>query len=255
VRAIGFGLLCTVLGIGLLGADHGRATSQPIEELFFKANQAYQEERFGEACKAYEQLVEEGHKNGDLFYNLGNAWFRMEELGQAILNYERARLFMPRDADLNFNLGCAREQTKDAVSESKDFVGSVFFWLESFSLNELFWSFAAFNVLFWGTVLVRRFFNADWLYYIFLGLLTCWLITGLSFGLKWYQLEADDRAVILSEEVDVLAGPHSQDTVLFKLHAGTIVSQERTEDGWSLVSLPEKKRGWMKSEDLETIVK
>jgi hypothetical protein len=131
----------------------------------------------------------------------------------------------------------------------------VFFWLESLSLSELFWSFAAFNILLWGTVLVRRFFNADWLYYIFLGLMVFWLIAGLSFGLKWYQIESDNRAVILSEEVDVLAGPHRKDTVLFKLHAGTIVSLERTEDEWSLVSLPKKKRGWLKSEDIETIVK
>jgi tetratricopeptide (TPR) repeat protein len=238
-----------------LGAEHGYATGEQIEELFFKANQAYKEGRFGEACKAYEKLVKEGHENGHLYYNLGNAWFRLEELGQAILNYERARLFMPRDADLNFNLGYAREQTKDAVSESRTLVSLIFFWLDSFSLRELFWGFAVLNVLFWGTVLVRRVLNADWLYYLFIGLLVFWLIIGLSFGLKWYQIENDDRAVILNEEVDVLAGPHSQDTVLFKLHAGTIVSRERTEDGWSLVNLPEKKRGWLKSEDLETIVK
>jgi len=254
VRAISFRVLYGLLGIALLGTAHSLATSEPLEEMLFKANQAYKEGRFEEACKEYEQLIKGGHKNGHLFYNLGNARFRMEELGQAILNYERARLFIPRDADLNFNLGYAREQTKDAVPESRNLVSLVFFWLESFSLNELFWGFAAFNLLFWGTVLVRRFLNADWLYYMFIGLLVFWLIAGISFGLKWYQLETDDRAVILSEEVHVLAGPHSQDTVLFKLHAGTIVSQERTEDGWSLVRLSEKKRGWLESEVIETIM-
>ncbi|MBW1678021.1 MAG: hypothetical protein JRF30_04490 [Deltaproteobacteria bacterium] len=254
MRTFGFGVLCSLLGIALFGAGLSLATSEPLEEGFFKANQAYKEGRFQEACKEYEQLIKGGYKNGHLFYNLGNARFRLEELGRAILNYERARLFVPRDADLTFNLGYAREQTKDAVPESRSLVSLVFFWLESFSLNELFWGFAALNVLFWGTVLVRLFLRADWLYYTFMGLLAFWLIAGISFGLKWYQLETDDRAVILSEEVDVLAGPHSQDTVLFKLHAGTVVFQERTEDGWSLISLPEKKRGWLKSEVIETIM-
>lgn len=254
MKGIGLGVLCSVLGIALFSAAHCLATSEPLEEVFFKANQAYKEGRFQEACKSYQQLIKGGHKNGHLFYNLANTWFRLEELGRAIVNYERAKLSIPRDADLNFNLGYAREQTKDAVPESRSLVSIVFFWLESFSLNEFFWGFAALNLLFWGTVLVRLFLHADWLYYMFIGLLVFWLIAGISFALKWYQVETDDRAVILSEEVDVLAGPHSQDTVLFKLHAGTIVSQERTEDGWSLVSLPDKKRGWLNSEAIETIV-
>ena len=80
------------------------------------------------------------------------------------------------------------------------------------------------------------------------------MMAGASFGLKWHQIETDDRAVILQQEVDILAGPNIRDTVLFKLHEGTIVQQERSEDGWWLIRLPDGKRGWINSEAIEPIV-
>ena len=80
------------------------------------------------------------------------------------------------------------------------------------------------------------------------------LIAACSLALKWYQLHTDNRAVILNEAVNVLSGPDPRDTVLFKVHQGTIVHSERTEDDWTLVYLSEDKRGWMPSKDLERIV-
>ena len=72
--------------------------------------------------------------------------------------------------------------------------------------------------------------------------------------MKWHQVGSDDRAVILQPEVSVLAGPESRDTVLFKLHEGTLVHLVRSEDAWSLIRLPDGKRGWLRSEALERIV-
>ena len=72
--------------------------------------------------------------------------------------------------------------------------------------------------------------------------------------LKWYAWANDNRAVILSEEVMVQAGPDSRDTLLFKLHAGTLVRVERTENDWTLLQLSKDKRGWAKSKHLEKII-
>lgn len=68
-------------------------------------------------------------------------------------------------------------------------------------------------------------------------------------------MATDDRAVILQPELKVLAGPDIQDTALFILHAGTVVQVDRLEDEWSLVRLPDKKRGWVRSEAIERIIK
>jgi len=230
-----------------------QAQIEAWDELFFKANEAYKKGDFEEAAKGYNGLIRPGHVNGHIYYNLGNAYFRLNRLGHAILNYERAHLLMPREADLNFNLSQARGQIQDAIPTSQGFMGMTFFWLESLSLQEVFWGFAFVNVLFWAILLVRLFLRSDWTYYLFLILIIFWLISGLSLGVKWQMIRTDSRAVILTKELNVLAGPHVQDTVLFKLHEGAIVNHERSEDGWSLIRLPGKKRGWVKAEAIGRI--
>ena len=223
------------------------ARADEWEEGFFKANQSYKVGNFQEAIDEYLRLIRSGHGGGQIYYNLGNAYFRAGQLGRAILEYERAKLLMPRDPDLNFNLSHARDQIRDAIEEPRGFVEAAFFWLKSFNLNELFWSFALLNLLLWTILIIRLFYKSEWLYYLLLLILSSWFVSGFSFGLKYYWISSDDRAVILKKEVDILAGPEEDDTVLFKLHEGTVVYQERSEDGWSLVRLPDRKRGWVKS--------
>ncbi|MDY6838282.1 MAG: hypothetical protein SWH78_09935 [Thermodesulfobacteriota bacterium] len=223
------------------------------EEVFFKANQAYKEGRFQEAIDAYGRLLDSGHENGHIYYNLGNAHFRLNQIGQAILNYERADVLMPRDADLNFNLGYARDQTQDAISQPKGFMDTTFFWLHTMTLHELSWAFVVLNLVFWTVFLIRLFRPSEWTFYTALILLVLWFLAGASFGVKYFQQQTDDRAVILAKEADALAGPDTEDTLLFKLHEGAIVLLERSEDGWSLVSLPDNKRGWVKKETIERI--
>ncbi|MCF8128113.1 MAG: tetratricopeptide repeat protein [Deltaproteobacteria bacterium] len=223
------------------------------EEIFLQANQDYREGKFQEAVKGYEQLISNDHDGPRIQYNLGNAWFRMDELGRAILAYERARVAMPRDADLNFNLAHAQDQVVDAISPSRGFFSMAFFWLPMVGASELFWCFAVLNFLLWTALLIRLFHRSEWLFYTLLLVLCLWLLTGLSLGMKWAQVHNDQRAVILKKEVAVLAGPHEGDTILFKLHEGAIVEQERSEDGWRLIRLPDKKRGWLPEEALELI--
>jgi tetratricopeptide (TPR) repeat protein len=233
--------------------SNAHAQTNGWEEVFFSANQAFKAGEYQEAIDGYQHLVESGHESGHLYYNLGNAYFRANQIGEAILNYERARLLIPRDADLNFNLRHARDQMQDAISESLGFVRQTFFWLDSVTVNELFWTFSIVNVLFWGALLTRLFHRGEWNYYLSLVLLIFWLIASISFGLKWYERATDDRAVILEREVNIVAGPDVNDTVLFKLHEGSIVHFERSEEGWYLVSLPDKKRGWVQAEAVERI--
>ena len=243
----GIGLAITILLALLYVTPNHEARAYEWEEGFFKANQACKAGDFQEAIEGYLELIRSGHGGGQIYYNLGNAYFRTGRLGRAILEYERAQLLMPRDPDLNFNLSHARDQTRDAIEASLGFVETAFFWLGAFNLNELFWSFALLNLLLWATLIIRLFHKSEWLYYILLLILSTWFVAGLSFGLKYYWISSDDRAVILQKEVDILAGPEEDDTILFKLHEGTVVYQERSEDGWSLVRLPDKKRGWVKS--------
>lgn len=223
------------------------------EEVFFKANQAYKEGHFRKAIDGYNRLIQSGHENGHIYYNLGNAYSRLDEIGRAILNYERARLFIPRDPDLRFNLHYVRDKVQDAIPETQSSITTAFFWLRSLSLDEVLFSFVVLNFFFWTILFIRLFLRTEWTYYLFVILLVFWVITGLSFGLKWYQVETDNRVVVLDKEVSILAGPDMKDTVLFKLHEGDMVHHERSEDGWYLISLPDGKRGWINAKAVESI--
>ena len=84
----------TIFSLFLLGNAGFAAENHQVEELFFKANQAYKQGQFQDAIIAYRQLIESGHSNGHLYYNLGNCYMRLGQVGAAILSYERARLLL-----------------------------------------------------------------------------------------------------------------------------------------------------------------
>jgi tetratricopeptide (TPR) repeat protein len=246
--------LLIVLALLSLSGSCFAANRLSAGELYFEANRAYKENRYQQAIDGYLELLGLGYVNGHVYYNLANAYLRSGQLGRAILNYERAMVLIPRDADLEFNLRYALDQTRDAISPTQNFLRQAFFWLDDLTFNELLWSFGVLNIVFWGILVMRLFARPEWTYYLLIIMMIFWLVVGISLGMKWHQLGTDLRAVILTDEVDVLAGPDSNDTILFKLHEGTIIHRERIEDGWSLIRLAENKRGWIKSADIEPIL-
>jgi hypothetical protein len=221
------------------------AYASNVEETFIKANQAYKNGNYTEAARLYSDISEQGHKSPNIYYNLGDSFFRLGNLGNAILNYERAKIFMPRDADLVYNLKYVSERIRDAVEPPAPPLSSIFFWLDSFNVNEVFFIFAAINLLFFAVLILKMFIKQEWTFTIFITLLVLWLGSGMSAGVKIYQVSTDSRAVIVAGEAAVFAGPDSKDTELFKLHAGTIVKTEKKEGTWSLIRIPGDKRGWI----------
>ncbi|MBN2402601.1 MAG: hypothetical protein JXN64_09380 [Spirochaetes bacterium] len=223
------------------------------EELFHKANAFYKEGNYEKALNTYLDILESGYASGDLYYNMGNTCFRLKMTGHAILYYERARLYIPRDADLDYNLRYVRKLAKDDIELPVDIISGIFFWNMHITHKELFLLFAAVNLLFWTALALRLYLKKEWTYYIFIILLVIFIIIGVSFAWKHYVTLSDERAVILPEKADVLSGPDAAETLLFQLHAGAIVCINDAEDAWKLISLPDGKRGWTKADSLEKI--
>jgi tetratricopeptide (TPR) repeat protein len=237
-----------LFSVGSVGAGE-----TPAEEIFVEANKAYKEGRYEEAAAGYAKLIENQPGNGHLHFNLGNARFKAGKLGEAILAYERARLFVPRDEDLRFNLRYALDRTEDSIPEPAGFVALTLSWLGNITLVELLWVFVFVNALLWGILILRLFWKSDSISYLCAVACLLWAAIGVSCGVKWYSNYSEDRAVILVKEVDALAGPYEKDTVLFKLHEGSVVHLEREDEGWALIRFPGEKRGWMKASDLKRI--
>ena len=242
-------IMLLILGPALVSAEpvHDR------EALFFKANEAYRAERFQEAAEAYEQLVRSGPVGGHVYYNLGNCYVKLQRLGLALLNYERARLLIPRDADLAYNSSYTIKQTRDKISPERHFLDNAFFWTDSLTLYESGLVFAVVNVLLWTLLLLRLWRRSEWSFYALLICTAVWFVSGSALGWKWYGPAHDARAVVIVDEASVLAGPDPQDTLLFKLHDGALAIRERREPGWVLVRVSEDKRGWIRADQLRDI--
>ena len=228
---------------------------QSAQEDFFEANRAYKNDQFQEAVDGYLKLIETGIENGHIYYNLGNAYYRLGDLGRAILFYERARLLLPRDDDLLFNLSHARNQAVDAIGDVGTFSLTDFLGLDSLNLYEAFLVFTIFNFFFFFILGTRLYKKTEWSFYLSIFLVIFIGIGGCMLALKWYEFTNDNRAVVLSDEVEVRAGPDPGDTVLFKIHEGTVVHHERSEGDWGLLHLSKDKRGWVESKQLERIIR
>jgi len=115
-RRIGAGLaLAAIVFTGLALVTRVQAQSEAWAAVFAHANRLYEEGRYEEAAVKYEEMVASGLQNGRVYYNLGNAYFKQEKLGLAILNHERARRLMPRAEDIRTNLAYARSQIVDKI--------------------------------------------------------------------------------------------------------------------------------------------
>ena len=89
------------------------------QSLKAEADSAYINKEYAKAIELYESLLEQG-ESGEVYYNLGNSYFKQEELGKAILNYERALLLQPGNSDISANLDIARAKTVDKVNPNPE---------------------------------------------------------------------------------------------------------------------------------------
>lgn len=221
-------------------------------ELLSLANLAYKKGDFQSAKQYYEKLIQTVQTGGDIFYNLGNCYVRLNRPGKAILNYERAKRIMRRNADLEFNL----QYIRDKIQADKDIKPRFFFfqWLGNFTRAEIIWSFMIINLMFWAVLILRLWIRVEWSFYLLLSLCFLWLISGACVLSDWYWMSHDKRAVVINSQTLVYAGPSENDTTLFSLTEGTMVKYERKEGGWLLIRMNEEKRGWARIRDVERIV-
>jgi len=130
-------------------ASPSHALSQAVE--------AYDQGRYADAAVGFLALVEAGFANGELYYNLGNTYLKSDDLGRAILWYERARRWLPRDPDLAFNLEYARSQRKDMhEAEDTGLLRVLCFPGSFFAQGTLQLALVVANLVFWAGLLVLR---------------------------------------------------------------------------------------------------
>ncbi len=215
--------------------------SETLPEIV-RANDLYSERHYAQSAQAYEALIDKGVQSGYLYYNLGNAYIRMGKTGPAVLNYIRARKWIPRDENLAANLKFAIQQTQDKMEPPTP--GALFFfWNNDLNLNELIYLAIGLNFIFWLSLSL-------WLYFPALKIvrntfLCLVLLSFISIGVK-LKSEFDLKlAVVLTKRVEVKSGRAEDAVTLFQLHEGAPVIITDSHENWLEIRLNEEQKGWV----------
>ena len=224
-----------------------------------EADSAYVRGEYQQAISGYEALLKQG-VSADLYYNLGNAYYRTENIPQAVLNYERALLLSPGDRDIRFNLQIARSKTYDKiVPESEMFFVTWYRSLVSLMSVDG-WARTALVALGLTIVLLLVYLFSDrlWLRKVgFFGGVALLLLFFAGNLFAWQQkqdLLNRKGAIIFAPSVTVKSTPAANGTDLFILHEGTKVTIiDGSMKDWKEIHIADGKEGWIESKLIRII--
>ena len=224
-----------------------------------EADSAYVRGQYQQAINDYEELLKQG-ASADLYYNLGNAYFRTENIPEAVLNYERALLLSPGDRDIRFNLQIARSKTFDKiVPESEMFFVTWYRSLVSMMSVDG-WARTALVALALTIILllVYLFSEKIWLrktgFFGGVALLVLFVVANIFAWQQKQELLHRKGAIIFAPAVTVKSTPAANGTDLFILHEGTKVDiTDGSMKDWKEIRIADGKEGWIESKHIRVI--
>jgi len=230
------------------------------KDLFRQANQsaasdpAKAKDLYRQGAMRFERLAGGGVRSGRLYYNTGNAYFRMGDLGRAILNYRRAERYIPGDQNLAQNLDYARSRRRDRIEEPQRarVLKTVFFWHYDLSPGARSVVFACCFAAFWLGASIRLFRRGAVPQgaLAFLGLVAALFLGSLL--AETFAQAHDQPGVILAEETIARKGDGESFEPAFKepLHAGTEFNLIEGRRDWLQIELPDGQRCWVRERDV-----
>jgi len=206
---------------------------------------------------AFESLIAGGCRNGKLYYNLGNAYFRTNDISRAILNYRRSLRLIPGDSHVRENLKYARSRTQDKIETSgkSALIRNLFFWHFDMSLRSRTIAAIVFYVLVWALLIAAVIVRARWLRWPIIGAVALTLALAASCAIDHYSRSHHLEGVITAEQVTVRKGNGISYEPQFKepLHSGTEFSVIEVRGTWLHVGLADGKTGWIQASAAEII--
>lgn len=243
----------------ILYSLHGWGSTSTPSVLLDSASTAYSKGDFEKAVQYYEGIISVGFESPEVYFNLGNAYYKTDKIGMSILNYERAKKLSPYDEDIAFNLKLAGQRTMDKIEPlPKLFLEDWWDNLKSMH-SEKTWgirSIVCFVLcLFFlgvfvtsGQVITKQI--GFWLTLVF------FILSSVTFSIsrsRYKDITEKDSAVILSSSAEIKNAPDDKGTKLFILHEGTKVSSFETNGDWVKVEVSSDKVGWVKRSQIEFI--
>jgi tetratricopeptide (TPR) repeat protein len=230
-----------------------------VEETKVEADKAFIEGRYTEAVDLYQDILSKEYVSAELHYNLGNAYFKSNQIAPAILHYERALKLAPNDEDIRFNLKLANLSVKDKVEE----IPQLFFinwWntvIKTFTTDGWAWNAViAFGIGLLG-FLVFRFSSDEGMrrltFYSAVLAITWGIFSVYSAQKNFVHAVQDNRAVVFATTVTAKSAPDKKGKDLFVIHEGLVVTVSDELNGWVRIKLANGDVGWIQSETVELI--
>jgi tetratricopeptide (TPR) repeat protein len=246
-----------VLLLVLLILPGSPTRSQDFHALLKEGNRQYMDGEYEMAAATYQSIVDSGYASAELYYNLGNAYYKSHNITMALVNYERAHILKPKDKDIQHNLEVAREFVTDRIEVLPEFflrrayVGFV----KTFDAD--LWALVSqvSFVLALGLLLVYFFSKRiGWRKFSFwTGMLLILVsMSTLLFASQQHRFTTrHNQAIIITPSVTIKSSPDEESgTDLFLLHEGTRVTVDDELGEWREVVLSDGNRGWLRESDL-----
>ncbi|NRF40458.1 tetratricopeptide repeat protein [Pedobacter sp. LMG 31643] len=229
------------------------------EELFAKGNSQYAKAQYKEAVQSYQEVLNTGYKSAAVYFNLGNAYYKLGEMAPAILNYEKAYKITPGDQEIQLNLQLANLKIADKIEVVPEFFMAkwwkslVLFFsaqvLSIFAVTFFLLGFALLIVyLFAISVSIKKPAFYAGIALLVLGLLSIFIVNAQS-----NYLNSSSQAIVFNGTVNVKSGPDDKSKTLFVIHEGTKVTIKQNDDNWLKVELPNGNIGWIESVAIKEI--
>lgn len=225
-----------------------------------QADSAYINNDFATAITLYENILTNEGESADIYYNLGNSYYKMDNIAKAILNYERALLLNPGDGDIRFNLELAQSKTVDKVIPKSE----IFFisWINSLinTMSERGWAkvgiitfimiLTSLSLYFFGKKIILK--KVGFIVAVIL-LFICVLANTFASTQK-KEILNHGNAIIMTPSVTVKSTPNEGGTDLFILHEGRkVIIKDDTMKEWKEIQLEDGNAGWVSTSVLEII--
>ena len=223
------------------------------------AETAYTAEQYDKAIELYESVLRGYGDSYELFYNLGNSYYKDGKIAHAILNYERALLIKPGDSDIRFNLEMAKQQTVDKIEPLEDFFLKKWFRSVQNLVGVDSWATIGIVsfILFIGCLVL--FFFSKWMrlkktgFYLGIVLFVSVVFANIFAYNQKNELLNRNGAIVFAPTVTVKSSPDDSGTDLFVLHEGTKVFIRSSVGDWNEIVLEDGNVGWINKKDISII--
>ena len=226
---------------------------------FEKGNSLYQKGQYEQAIQAYESVLDSHQQSADLYFNLGNCYYKLNKVAPSIYNYEKALVLAPEDVDITNNLKFAQKLTIDEVKEvpKVGFAKLLHDFTGMYHYNTWAWISIVFGLMFLGFFIGYYFSLAAVLKRIFFFGMFVWVLFLLvSLGAAIFEKNhfvTDRPAIVFAEVTEVKSEPQKASPATFVVHEGTKVFVKEILGKWKKIELTDGTEGWIESEAIREV--